>query len=82
MAVLEALLTVIPQELSRGNIVELGDFGNFWLRTSTEGADTAEAVRATQITGVLPRFNAGKEFKKVLDSIDFVKTSEPAPAED
>ena len=82
MAVLEALLTVIPQELSRGNIVELGEFGNFWLRTSTEGADTADAVRATQITGVLPRFNAGKEFKKVLDTIDFVKTSEPAPAED
>ena len=79
MAVLEALLTVIPQELSRGNIVELGDFGNFWLRTSTEGADTAEAVRATQIAGVLPRFNAGKEFKKVLDTIDYVKTAEPAP---
>ena len=79
MAVLEALLTVIPQELSRGNIVELGDFGNFWLRTSTEGADTPEAVRATQIAGVLPRFNAGKEFKKVLDTIEYVKTSEPAP---
>ena len=43
MAVLEALLTVIPQELSRGNIVELGDFGNFWLRTSTEGADTSRS---------------------------------------
>jgi len=42
--------------------VELGDFGNFWLRTSTEGADTPEAMRAAQIAGVLPRFNAGKEF--------------------
>ena len=29
MAVLEGLLTIIPQELSAGNIVELGDFGNF-----------------------------------------------------
>ena len=78
MAVLEALLTVIPQELSRGNIVELGDFGNFWLRTDTEGAETAEEVRASQVTNVLPRFNAGKEFKKVLDTIEFVKTSEPS----
>ena len=77
LAVLEALLTVIPQELSRGNIVELGDFGNFWLRTDTEGAETAEEVRASQVTNVLPRFNAGKEFKKVLDTIEFVKTSEP-----
>lgn len=78
LAVLEALLTVIPQELARGNIVELGDFGNFWLRTDTEGSDESEQVRASNITGVLPRFNAGKEFKKVLDVIEFVKTSEPS----
>jgi len=43
------------------------------LRADTEGADTAEAVRASQIKGVLPRFNAGKEFKKVLDTIEFEK---------
>jgi predicted histone-like DNA-binding protein len=73
MAVLEALLTTIPQELASGNIVELGDFGNFWLRSDSEGADTAEAVRASQINSVLPRFNPGKEFKKVLDAIEFEK---------
>ena len=73
MAVLEALLTVIPQELAAGNIVELGDFGNFWLKANADGADTAEAVRASQITTLLPRFNAGKEFKKVLASIEFEK---------
>lgn len=73
MAVLEALLTTIPQELAAGNIVELGDFGNFWLRSNSEGAETAEAVRASQINGILPRFNPGKEFKKVLDTIEFEK---------
>jgi len=73
MAVLEALLTTIPQELSRGNIVELGDFGNFWLRSEAEGVETAEAVRGSQVTGLLPRFNPGKEFKKVLDSVEFEK---------
>jgi len=73
MAVLEALLTTIPQELASGNIVELGDFGNFWLRGDTEGAETAADVRASSIKGVLPRFNAGKEFKKVLDAIEFEK---------
>jgi len=73
MAVLEALLTTIPDELAAGNIVELGDFGNFWLRSDSEGADTAEAVRASQINSVLPRFNPGKEFKKVLDAIEFEK---------
>jgi predicted histone-like DNA-binding protein len=73
MAVLEALLTVIPQELAAGNIVELGDFGNFWLRADSEGAETAADVHASNIKGVLPRFNAGKEFKKVLDAIEFEK---------
>jgi predicted histone-like DNA-binding protein len=73
MAVLEALLTIIPQELVAGNIVELGDFGNFWLKANADGADTAEAVRATQITTLLPRFNAGQEFKKALTSIKFEK---------
>jgi len=73
MAVLEALLTTIPQELAAGNIVELGDFGNFWLKNEADGAATAEEVRASQITNVLPRFNAGKEFKKVLAVIEFEK---------
>lgn len=73
MAVLEALLTTIPDELAAGNIVELGDFGNFWLRSSSEGADTAADVRAAQIKTLLPRFNPGKEFKKVLDVIEFEK---------
>lgn len=73
MAVLEALLTVIPQELVAGNVVELGDFGNFWLKANSEGVDTPDTVRATQISTILPRFNAGKEFKKALASIEFEK---------
>jgi len=73
MAVLEALLTTIPQELAAGNIVELGDFGNFWLRADSEGSESDADVRASSIKGVLPRFNPGKEFKKVLDAIEFEK---------
>lgn len=73
MAVLEALLTIIPEELAAGNIVELGDFGNFWLKSNSEGVDSAEAVRSGQINTVLPRFIPGKEFKKVLDTIEFEK---------
>lgn len=73
VAAIESLLTIIPDELSKGNIVELGEFGSFWLRTDTSGADTAEAVRADQINSVLPRFTAGKEFKRSLRDIDFSK---------
>ena len=76
MAAFESFLAIIPEQLAKGNIVELGEFGNFWLRTDTEGAEAADEVRATQITSVLPRFNAGKQFKKVLDAIEFVKVAE------
>jgi predicted histone-like DNA-binding protein len=73
MAVLEALLSTIPGELAKGNIVELGDFGNFGLKANAEGADTAEAVRASQITTLSVQFRPGKEFKKALDTIEYEK---------
>lgn len=72
-AVIEAFLSVIPLELADGNVVELGDFGNFWLKVNTTGADSAEAVHADQIINILPRFNPGKEFKKVLGTAQFEK---------
>ena len=76
MAVFESLLTIIPQELADGKIVELGDFGNFWLRSSSEGADEMNKVSTSQVTSLLPRFNPGKEFKKALTGVDLVKVSQ------
>ena len=72
-AVVENFLQIIAQELAKGNIVQLGEFGSFWLRTETEGADEAENVRASQITNVLVRFTPGKEFQQALDAIVFEK---------
>ena len=73
MAAIESFLAIVPSELAKGNIVELGDFGTFWLRATSEGSETAEEVRADQIGSVLPRFNPGKEFKRTLDTIKFNK---------
>ncbi|MBL8078894.1 MAG: HU family DNA-binding protein [Anaerolineales bacterium] len=72
-AVVENFLTIIAQELAKGNIVQLGEFGSFWLRTETEGAETAEEVRASQIKNILVKFTPGKEFQQVLDAITFEK---------
>jgi predicted histone-like DNA-binding protein len=72
-AALEIFLTIIPKELAKGNIVELGDFGSFWLKANADGVETAEAARATQINTLLPRFNPGKEFKKVLATVEYEK---------
>lgn len=73
MAAIEIFLSIIPSELAKGNIVELGDFGTFWLKTTSDGATTADDVRATQITSILPRFNPGKQFKHTLSGIEYVK---------
>jgi predicted histone-like DNA-binding protein len=76
LAVIESMLVVIPEELAAGNIVELGDFGSFWLRSSSEGADEEDKVSASQVTNLLPRFNPGKEFKKALSAVEFEKISQ------
>jgi predicted histone-like DNA-binding protein len=73
MAAIEALLTIIPEELADGNIVELGDFGNFWLRFSAEGTEDIAGVRGDQITTLIPRFMPGKHFKRVLGRVKFEK---------
>ena len=73
MAVLEGLLTLIPREISRGNVVELGDFGSFWMRIQSDGSDTLEEVKANNIKRVLPRFTPGKVFRRALNNTEFVK---------
>ena len=75
LAVIEALLMVIPEELADGNIVELGEFGSFWLRNSAEGEAKPDNVSANQVTNLLPRFLPGKEFKKALKTVKLVKGS-------
>ena len=73
MAALEAFLHVVPQELTKGNIVDLGDFGSFWLRTKSEGVEIEADVNKTHILSVKPQFRAGKEFQKVLNNAEFKK---------
>lgn len=73
MASLEAMLIVLPRLLADGNIVELGDFGSFWLRTKADGAEYESDVSADSITSVLPHFRPGKAFKEKLEQVEFKK---------
>jgi predicted histone-like DNA-binding protein len=75
---LELLLAIIPDELAHGNIVELGDFGNFWLRSSAEGVEDSARVRGDQVTSLLPRFNPGKRFKQALAGVEFERSRRKA----
>jgi len=71
MGAIEVILSIIPKELMKGNIVELGDFGSFWLRICSDGADHIDDVLPDQINNVLPRFNPGMQFKWLLERIRF-----------
>ena len=73
MAAIETFLSIVPQQLAKGNIVELGEFGSFWLKTTADGADVPDVVGAEQITSILPRFIPGKRFKKMLKTIDYAR---------
>ena len=70
MAAIEGLLLIIPDELAKGNIVELGEFGNFWLRSTSTGAETARKVSGDQITGLVVRLmqESGSNAHFVLSS--------------
>ena len=73
MAAIEALLTIIPNELAQGNIVELGDFGHFWLRFHAEEAEDPAQVRGDQIWTLILRFTPGKRFWQTLHTVKFQK---------
>lgn len=72
-AAIEALLILIPEHLAQGEVVELGDFGNIWLRFSAEGVDDPKKVSGKQITTLIPRLMAGKRFLEVLAQAEFKK---------
>ncbi|MCA9932427.1 MAG: HU family DNA-binding protein [Ardenticatenaceae bacterium] len=73
IAVIEAMLIIIPDEIGRGNIVRLGDFGSFWIKFKTEASETPEDVTSHNVTGLIPRFTPGKEFRVNLKNVTFEK---------
>ena len=71
MAVLEALLTVIPDELANGRIVDLGEFGAFRLTIRASGEATPEAAGAHNIKQVRVQYRSGKGFEETLKGVEF-----------
>ena len=72
-AVLEGLLQVIPEEIKDGYIVELDEFGNFWVTCSSSSSETADGVTASNIEKVNLQFRPGKLVKSTLDTMEFKK---------
>ncbi|WP_192821618.1 HU family DNA-binding protein [Rufibacter sp. LB8] len=68
IAVIESLLTVLPEMLGEGAIVELGDFGSFRTVVSSEGTETPEEFTAAQIKNVKILFRPGKLVKQAVEN--------------
>jgi predicted histone-like DNA-binding protein len=73
LAVLEALLMVVPDELGRGQIVDLGELGSFRLTLEGRGEPSPGKVRGTSISGVRVHFHPGRLFREALAGIEYRK---------
>jgi predicted histone-like DNA-binding protein len=73
LAVLEALLLVMPKYIGDGKIIRLGEFGSFGLTISSEGHDNEEEVTSKSIKGNSLNFRPGGELKVTLENIKYEK---------
>jgi len=71
MAVLEGLLQIIPDEISNGKIIKLGDFGTFRSTISSEGVATEDMFTISKIKNLNVRFRPTREFKNLLASVKY-----------
>lgn len=75
IAVIEALLQDIPEQLLDGKIVKLGDFGSFRLTVSGPGVESLEEYHTSLIERTNLHFRGGKVFTDVLKNVEFRKVS-------
>ena len=70
---LEELLQRIGRYVADGMIVRLGDMGSFSISIKSEGSATAEEVTTANIINRKLLFRPGREMKRLLSEIQFVK---------
>lgn len=68
--VLIALMDIIPDELGKGSIVNLGKLGSFYVSVKSEGTDTAAEQTTAMVTGMKIQYRPTKELRKQLRMID------------
>ena len=71
MAVLEGLLQIIPDEITKGKIIKLGEFGTFRTTLSAEGVHSAKEFSTDKIKSLNVRFRPAREFRNLLASAKY-----------
>lgn len=74
-AVLYGIIDTVPEMLSDGNIVNIGDLGSFRISISSEPSDTPEEVNSSNIKKAKILFRPGKKFKQMLNNLSYSKVS-------
>ena len=72
-AVIYAMVDVMKDSLSEGQIVRLGDLGSLRLSVSSRGEDQPEDVNANSIKNARTIFTPGKDLKEMLKIVEYVK---------
>lgn len=71
--VLQNLAELLPEELTKGNSVQLGDFGTFRVSFSSEGVEQEKDFNPTKIKDIKIIFTPSTDFKKKLSDMKFEK---------
>ncbi|MCD8167628.1 MAG: hypothetical protein LUE93_16985 [Bacteroides sp.] len=71
--ILDSFVEVMSEQLSLGNILQLGDLGNFRLSAGSRGVDPEEEFQATDMRKPRIIFSPGKMLQEATDAITFEK---------
>ena len=76
-AVLESFLQLVPQYLSEGRTVDLGQLGKFSISISSKGEESPEEVSRSNIIGHKVLFKPSAEMRDLLTNVKFEKVANP-----
>lgn len=71
--VLYSIIDIVPDILSQGRSVRIGDLGTFRVSISSEGSETEEEVSAKNVRSARIIFTPGKKFKTMLSGLSYSK---------
>ncbi|APD07047.1 hypothetical protein UJ101_01531 [Flavobacteriaceae bacterium UJ101] len=73
LAVLNDLIKILNRHLAEGRIVRLGDFGNFQISLSSEGAESPEKFNSSLIKRAKVTFRPGIDIKDMVKTLKYQK---------
>lgn len=79
MVVMDGALYCMKRSLLRGEIVQLGDLGNFQINAGSKGTGTSEEFKADLMHKPRIVFRPGPLLKDVLTKVSFERIATPKP---